>query len=140
MCVSASSQKKDAAYLFIQWLNGEEISLQRVQLPTALRDPFRESHFTSEEYKSRWPEAPQYLEALQAGAVTGLLDLSVIQTDRYEEAVRQGISRLWGGEDPQTILNDIAATWDQVTEAIGVDKQKAAYAAWAAKPNAYPQK
>ncbi|MGH6924613.1 MAG: ABC transporter substrate-binding protein [Propylenella sp.] len=138
LSISASSRNKEAAYLFIQWLNSEDISLQRVQLPTALRDPFRDSHFTSEEYKGRWPEAPQYLEALQAGAVSGLLDLSIIQTDRYEEALRQGISRLWGGEDPQTILNDIAAQWDQITEQIGAENQKAAYQAWASKPNAYP--
>ncbi len=90
-----SSQNKEAAYLFIQWLNSKDVSLERVQLPYALRDPFRESHFASEEYKSRWPEAPDYLAALQAGAVTGLLDLSLIQTDRYEEALRQGFSRLW---------------------------------------------
>ena len=138
LSVSASSRNKEAAYLFIQWLNSEETSLQRVQLPYALRDPFRASHFSSEEYKSLWPEAPEYLSALEAGAVSGLLDLSIIQTDRYEEAIRQGISRLWAGDDPQTILDDIAASWDKTTERIGVEKQKAAYAAWASKPNAYP--
>ena len=90
------------------------------------------------EYKGRWPEAPQYLEALQAGAVDGLLDLSLIQTDKYEEAIRQGVSRLWAGEDPQTILDDAAAQWDAITDRIGVDKQRAAYEAWASKPNAYP--
>jgi multiple sugar transport system substrate-binding protein len=138
LAVSASSQNKEAAYLFIQWLNSKEVSLERVQLPYALRDPFRESHFESEEYKSRWPEAPEYLEALQAGAVSGLLDLSLIQTDQYEEALRQGFSRLWAGEDPQAILDDVAARWDAVTERIGVDKQKEAYLDWAGKPNAYP--
>jgi multiple sugar transport system substrate-binding protein len=138
LAVSASSNNKEAAYLFIQWLNSEEISLERVQLPYALRDPFRDSHFTSAEYQSRWPEAPQYLDALQQGAVSGLLDLSLLQTDRYEEALRQGISRLWAGEDPQTILDDVAAQWDAVTERIGVDKQREAYNDWASKPNAYP--
>ena len=138
LSVSSSSNNKDAAYLFIQWLNSEEISLQRVQLPYALRDPFRANHFTSEEYKALWPEAPEYLAALEAGAVSGLLDLSIIQTDAYEEALRQGVSRLWGGEDPQTILDDVAAQWDEVTERIGVDNQREAYEAWAAKPNAYP--
>jgi multiple sugar transport system substrate-binding protein len=48
-------RNKEAAYLFIQWLNSEDISIDRVQLPYALRDPFRDSHFVSEEYKSRWP-------------------------------------------------------------------------------------
>lgn len=138
LSVSASSTQKEAAYLFIQWLNSDEISSQRVALSTTLRDPFRDSHFTSETYKKLWPSAPEYLAALQAGAVSGLLDLSIIQTDRYEEAIRQAISRLWGGEDPQTILNDAAAQWDAVTEKVGVEKQKEAYAAWAAKPNAYP--
>ena len=138
LSIAAASKNKVPAYLFIQWLNSQEISLERVQLPYALRDPFRASHFASAEYKGRWPEAPQYLEALQAGAVDGLLDLSLIQTDKYEEAIRQGVSRLWAGEDPQTILNDAAAQWDAITDRIGVDKQRAAYEAWASKPNAYP--
>lgn len=136
--VSSSSKHKEAAYLFIQWLNSAEISLERVQLPYALRDPFRESHFNSEEYKSRWPDAPEYLAVLQQGAVSGLLDLSLLQTDRYEEALRQGVSRLWAGEDPKAILDDVAATWDATTQKIGVDKQKAVYLDWASKPNAYP--
>ncbi len=140
LSVSASSKNKEAAYLFIQWLNSKDISLQRVQLPYALRDPFRASHFESAEYKSRWPEAPEYLSALQQGAVSGLLDLSLIQTDKYEEALRQGISRLWAGEDPKAILDDVAAQWDAVTEKVGVEEQKAAYADWAGKPNAYPSK
>ena len=138
LCVSSSSKNKEAAYLFIQWLNSKETSLKRVQLPYALRDPFRDSHFSDEEYQSRWPEASQYLAALQAGAVSGLLDLSLLQTDRYEEALRQGISRLWAGDDPKVILDDVAAQWDRTTQRIGVDKQKAVYQEWASKPNAYP--
>ena len=136
--VSSSSKNKEAAYLFIQWLNSKDTSLERVQLPYALRDPFRDSHFASEEYKSRWPEAPEYLAALQEGAVSGLLDLSLLQTDKYEEALRQGVSRLWAGEDPQAILDDVAAQWDAITERVGVEDQKAAYLDWASKPNAYP--
>ena len=110
-----------------------------MQLPYALRDPFRDSHYTSEEYLSRWPDAKDYLATLKAGSETGLLDLSIIQTDTYEEALRQMISALWGGEDPQAILDRTAAAWDAATEQIGVEKQKAAYASWAAKSGAYPQ-
>ena len=138
LSVSSSSKNKEAAYLFIQWLNSEEISLQRVQLPYALRDPFRESHFTDKEYLSRWADADKYLATLRAGADTGLLDLSILQIDRYEETLRQSISRLWAGEDAKAILDDVAAQWDALTEKIGVDKQRAAYKEWASKPNAYP--
>jgi multiple sugar transport system substrate-binding protein len=139
LSVASTSKNKDAAYLFIQWLNSEDISLQRVQLPYALRDPFRDSHFTSPEYLSRWPEAKEYLAALQAGANNGLLDLSLLQTDKYEEVLRQMISKLWGGEDPKAIADAAAGEWDAITEKIGMDKQKAVYAGWAAKSGAYPK-
>jgi multiple sugar transport system substrate-binding protein len=139
LSVSSTSKNKEAAYLFIQWLNSEDISLQRVQLPYALRDPFRDSHFTSAEYLSRWPDAKDYLAALKAGSETGLLDLSLLQTDKYEESLRQAISRLWAGEDPKAILDQAAAEWDATTEKIGVDKQKAVYDGWAAKSGAYPK-
>jgi len=139
LSVSSSSKNKEAAYLFIQWLNSEETSLQRVQLPYALRDPFRESHFTDPEYLSRWADAGNYLKTLRAGADTGLLDLSILQIDKYEEALRQSMSRLWAGEDAKEILDDVAAQWDKLTKRIGVDKQKAAYLDWASKPNAYPK-
>jgi len=138
LSVASGSANKEAAYLFIQWMNSEEISLQRVQLPFALRDPFRTSHFESEEYRSRWPNAGDYLDVLKQGAETGLLDLSLLQTDRYEEALRQGISRLWAGDDPQAILDDVASNWDKLTDRIGVDKQRRVYSDWASKPNAYP--
>ena len=138
LSVAAGSRNKEAAYLFAQWMNSEEISLQRVMLPYALRDPFRESHFTSEEYMALWPEAPEYLQTLKQGAETGLLDLSLIQTDRYEEGIRQALSRLWAGEEVGTILDDLAAQWDQLTDRIGVDNQRRVYADWSSKPAAYP--
>jgi multiple sugar transport system substrate-binding protein len=139
LSVASTSKQKEQAYLFIQWLNSEEVSMQRVQLPYALRDPFRDSHFVSKEYMAKWPDAKDYLATLGQGAKTGLLDLSLIQTDKYEEALRQGISRLWAGEDPKKILDDVAKQWDEITQRVGVDKQKAVYNAWAAKSGAYPK-
>jgi multiple sugar transport system substrate-binding protein len=139
LSVASTSKNKDAAYLFIQWLNSESTSLQRVQLPYALRDPFRDSHFTSPEYLAKWPDAKDYLAALQAGATNGLLDLSLLQTDKYEEVLRQMISKLWAGEDPKAIADAAAGEWDAITEKIGVDKQKEVYNSWASKSGAYPK-
>ena len=138
LSVASTSKNKELAYLFIQWLNSEEISNERVQLPYALRDPFRDSHFTNEGYQALWPDAKEYLAELSAAAESGLLDLSLIQTDKYEEALRQGISRLWAGENPQTILDDVAVEWDKITAQVGVEKQKTVYKSWAAKSGAYP--
>ena len=139
LAVSSTSRNKEAAYLFIQWLNSEDVSLQRVQLPYTLRDPFRTSHYSSPEYLARWGEAREYLGLLQSASKVGLADLSLIQTDKYEEALRQGFSRLWAGEDPKKVLDDVAARWDEITQSVGVARQKAAYEAWAAKPAAYPR-
>jgi multiple sugar transport system substrate-binding protein len=138
LSIPSTSDNKEAAYLFMQWMNSEEISLQRVQLPFTLRDPFRDAHFEDEGYRNLWPDAGEYLDTLKEGAETGILDLSIIQTDRYEEGLRQAVSRLWAGEDVQAILDDTAAQWDALTERIGVDEQRRAYQDWAAKPNAYP--
>ncbi len=138
MAVSSSSENKDAAYLYIQWINSIDISHQRVQLPYALRDPFRKSHFSSPEYQSRWPDAKYYLEAAEKGAVSGLLDLSIINTFAYIDALAAGLQAVMGGGDPQEELDDVAAKWDALTEKVGVDAQREAYMEWASKPAAYP--
>ena len=132
------SKNKEAAYLFIQWLNSEDISTKRVQIPYTLRDPFRTSHYSNPEYLSKWPDAKDYLGTLKVASEAGLFDLSLIQTDKYEEVLRQGFSRLWAGEDAKKILDDLARQWDEITLRVGVEKQRAVYAGWAAKPGAYP--
>ena len=139
LAVSSNSRNKELAYLYIQWVNSEEISLQRVQLPYSLRDPFRASHFESAEYRSRWENADEYLDVLRQGAQIGMLDLSIRNTFQYEEALARAMQRLMAGEDPQEVMDEAAADWDKVTRRTGVDKQRAAYEEWAAKPNAYPQ-
>lgn len=139
LSVSSTSKNKEAAYLFIQWLNSKQTSLERVQLPYTLRDPFRTSHYESAEYRQRWPEAAAYLDTAKAAAETGLLDLSLLQQDKYDEAMSQAISSLWAGEEPQAALDKMAAGFDAITERVGMEKQKAVYDVWAAKPGAYPQ-
>ena len=37
------------------------------------------------------------------------------------------MTRLWAGEPSKKILDDVAAQWDELTEKIGVYKQRAAY-------------
>jgi multiple sugar transport system substrate-binding protein len=135
--VAANSQNKEAAYLFIQWLTSQDISLQRVMTPFALRDPYRLSHFDSALYKSQWTHAPEYLAVLKEGADTGYLDLGFIGSREYEEATEQAITAIYAGADVQETLDKLAADWDAITERVGVDKQREAYEKWAASPNAY---
>ena len=138
LSVAANSKKKELAYLFAQWLNSKDISIQRVTLPYALRDPFRTSHFNSDHYKNLWPAAKDYLATLQQGAETGLLDLSIIDTFAYEESLTRAVVSALAGGDAKEALEQAAEEWDALTEDIGVDDQREAYQIWASKPGAYP--
>ena len=140
LSVASTSKKKEAAYLFIQWLNSKQTSLERVQLPYTLRDPFRTSHYESAEYRKLWPDAGAYLDTIKLSGEKGLLDLSLLQQDKYDEAMTKAISSLWAGTDAKTVADTMAAQFDAITEKIGLDKQKKIYAAWAAKPGASPLK
>ena len=72
-------------------------------------------------------------------AAMGSASAQLGKTSAYEEALRQGISRLWAGDNPKAILDDVAKSWDETTAKVGLDKQKAVYNAWAAKSGAYPK-
>jgi len=137
--VSADSPNKEAAYLYIQWATSKEVSLQRVQLPFALRDPYRLSHYASKEYRSQWDNAGEYLDTLKLGAEKGLLDLSIPGAREYEEALDRAIVSVYAGTSPKEALDKAAAEWDAITQRIGVDKQREAYKEWASNPNAYPK-
>ncbi len=142
LSISAHSKNKEAAYLFIQWLTSRKASLERVQIPYSLRDPYRISHFDSPAYRGRWDNAPQYLDLLKdaSSGEKGLLDLSLYQINRYELTLTEGLIAAFTGKvDPKTALDTVAASWDRLTRAVGVDEQRKAYKAWAKLPNAYPR-
>ena len=139
LSVASTSKNKEAAYLFIQWLNSKQTSLERVQLPYTLRDPFRTSHYESAEYRKLWPDAGAYLDTIKLSGEKGLLDLSMLQQDKYDEVMTKAISSLWGGTDAKTVADTMAAQFDAITEKVGMEKQMEIYKAWAAKPGAYPQ-
>jgi multiple sugar transport system substrate-binding protein len=137
--VSPDSKNKDAAYLYVQWMHSKKQSLQNVMRPVGLRDPFRFSHYDSPEYQKLWSTAPDYLQVLKNGAAEGLADISIIETFKYQDAMARAVIAAIGGEDPKSALDALAAEWDQITESVGVDKQRDAYKVWAAKPSAYRQ-
>ncbi|BCX02679.1 MAG: ABC transporter substrate-binding protein [Candidatus Roseilinea sp.] len=138
--VSSNSKNKEAAYAFIQWLTSPEVSGQRVKIPFALRDPYRMSHFNDPEYAKLWPNASEYLKVLQEGAATGLADLGIPGAREYEEALDRAITAAYAGTDPKAALDKAAEEWNAITERIGVESQKAAYADWQKRlgANAYP--
>ncbi len=134
IAVSADSQNKECAYLFAQWMNSPDVSLQRVMLPYALRDPFRTSHFSSPLYRSAWPDAPEYLDTLEKGAEIMQMELGIPGAREYMEALEIAITSAVAGEDPQAALDKAAATWEEITDRLGRDSQRDAYIQWRQGP------
>jgi multiple sugar transport system substrate-binding protein len=134
--LSADSANPDAAYLFMQWATSPPVSLARVMLPYALRDPYRLSHFKSELYGQLFPTAPDYLRNLNNSANVGLLDIIMPGSQDYYLTIDRMCTSVWAGEDPKTALETAAAEWDAVTDRLGAESQKAYYAEFLKLPGA----
>ncbi|MEQ9689868.1 MAG: extracellular solute-binding protein [Bauldia litoralis] len=134
--LSADSANPEAAYLFMQWITSPPVSLARVMLPYALRDPYRLSHFKSDLYAELWPDAKEYLVNLTNSANVGVLDLIMPGAQDYFLSLDRMATDVWAGADPQTALNTAAAEWNDTTDRLGVDSQKAFYEEFLKLPGA----
>ena len=105
-------------------------------LPYALRDPYRLSHFKSDLYAQLWPDAKEYLLNLNNSANVGLLDPIMPGAQDYFLSIDRMATAVWAGADPQEALETAAAEWDDTTERLGVDSQKAFYAEFLKLPGA----
>jgi multiple sugar transport system substrate-binding protein len=134
--LSADSPNPEAAYLFMQWVTSPPVSLARVMLPYALRDPYRLSHFTSDLYAQLWPDAKAYLINLNNSANVGLLDPIMPGAQDYFLSVDRMATAVWAGTDPQAALETAAAEWNDTTDRLGADAQKAYYEEFLKLPGA----
>lgn len=134
--LSADSANPEAAYLFMQWITSPPVSLARVMLPYALRDPYRLSHFKSDLYAELWPDAKEYLVNLNNSANVGVLDLIMPGAQDYFLSLDRMATDVWAGADPQTALNTAAAEWNDTTDRLGADSQKAFYEEFLKLPGA----
>lgn len=125
--LTADSQNPEAAYLFMQWITSPPVSLARVMLPYALRDPYRLSHFKSDLYAGLFPGAKDYLVNLNNSANVGLLDPIMPGAQDYFLSIDRMATSVWAGADPMEALTTAAAEWDETTDRLGVDSQKAFY-------------
>jgi len=134
--LSADSQNPEAAYLFMQWVTSPPVSLARVMLPYALRDPYRLSHFKSDLYAGLFPGAKDYLINLNNSANVGLLDPIMPGAQDYFLSLDRMCTAVWAGGDPKALLETAAKEWDETTDRLGVDSQKAFYQEFLKLPGA----
>jgi multiple sugar transport system substrate-binding protein len=137
LAVSTDSPNKEAAYLFIQWLTSPTISLQRVMLPYALRDPYRLSHYASQEYRDRWPNAGAYLDTLQAAADGALLDIIMPGSAEYHTAIDQAVTSGMSGTPVEEALATGNIAFNEITDRIGRESQMEAYENFKALKGSY---
>lgn len=139
LSVFATSRQKEVAYLFIQWLTSPEISLRRVMLPYALRDPYRKSHVESLSYRALWPAAPEYLDTLGSAATDrALLDLIIPAAQEYANVYQQAVVDVRLGTEVSKAMDRLAIAWDAITERVGRARQRAAYESYLRRPGAMP--
>ena len=134
--LSANSANPDAAYLMMQWMTSPPVSLARVMLPYALRDPYRLSHFTSDLYAQLWPDAKAYLVNLNNSANVALLDPIIPGAQDYFQSLDRMATSVWAGTDPKTALETAAAEFDATTDRLGANSQKAFYTEFLKLPGA----
>ncbi len=134
--LSADSANPDAAYLLMQWMTSPPVSLARVMLPYALRDPYRLSHFRSDLYAQLWPDAKAYLVNLNNSANVGLLDPIIPGAQDYFQSIDRMATSVWAGTDPMTALETAAAEFDATTDRLGAESQKAYYEEFLKLPGA----
>ncbi|RWO87359.1 extracellular solute-binding protein [Mesorhizobium sp.] len=134
--LSADSANPEAAYLFMQWACSPPVSLARCMLPYALRDPYRISHFKSELYGALFPSAKEYLSNLSNSANVGLLDPIMPGAQDYFLSIDRMCTAVWAGADPKASLETAAAEWNETTDRLGVDSQKAFYTEFLKLPGA----
>jgi multiple sugar transport system substrate-binding protein len=108
-----------------------------VMLPYALRDPYRLSHYASEEYRARWANAGEYLDTLKAAADTALLDIILPGSNEYHVALDQMVTSAQGGTSVADALESGNSAFNEITDRIGRDSQKAAYQDFIALPGSY---
>jgi multiple sugar transport system substrate-binding protein len=134
--LAADSANLEAAYLCMQWMTSPAVSLARVMLPYALRDPYRLSHFKSDLYGELFPSAPEYLRNLNNSANVGLLDPIMPGAQDYQLSLDRMCTSVWAGTDPMEALQTAAAEWDATTENLGVESQKEFYQEFLKLPGA----
>ena len=72
-------------------------------------------------------DAGEYLDILRKDASVGMIDPSIRSSMRYTDALIRGLQAALSGKDPEAALDDVAAEWDQITQQVGVEKQREAY-------------
>lgn len=133
--VPTSSDKKEAAWDFIEYLTSPEVSSEAVVTGGTGVNPYRSVHVDdpalwSDLFTER--EAKEYLSAQEdsIAAENVALDMRLPGYFSYTEVLEIELSKALAGQvSPQQALDTVAEEWNKLTDEFGRDEQRAAYRA-----------
>lgn len=133
--VAKSSRHKEAAFDFLGFYANRRNHQADLHVGRFGMNPFRGSDLDVQQWVdgADWDPAVarSYVDTLQAQSKSRnrVLDLRIIRGQEYVHLLAIGVYRAITGRDtPQVALDGVAARWRELTQRIGVDRQRAAYA------------
>lgn len=128
--IMGTSEHPDVAAEWAKFLTSKEMSKKYVVGPWGA-DPFRYSHFTDPELRTRFPKADVYLDTLMENlGQNPWFDLRIPGVPEYYDVLAVELSRALAGEiTVEAALNTAAIHWDSITDRLGREAQLNAYRA-----------
>jgi multiple sugar transport system substrate-binding protein len=132
--VARASRHKDAAFDFLGFYANQKNHTADLLVGRFGMNPFRASDLDERFWVERagWDEAVarSYVETqkLTTASRNRVLDLRIHRGQEYLYILSVGVYRaLTGRESPQSALDTVAKRWRQLTQRVGVEKQREAY-------------
>jgi multiple sugar transport system substrate-binding protein len=132
--VAADTDVADAAWDYVKYLSGKDLAGVLATTGGTGVNPLRQSQFDNLDL---WTgagfdadSAQDYLDAILAtiNDPNAIVDLRIPGAFEYFDALDNGIAKAITGEaTPQEALDEVAATWDAITDRLGRDNQLALY-------------
>lgn len=132
--VAADSDVQDAAFDYVKYLSGKDLAGTLAVTGGTGVNPLRQSQFDNLDL---WTgagfdeeSAKDYLDAIKATIddPNAIVDLRIPGAFEYFDALDAGIAKAITGEaDVQTALDEVAATWDAITDRLGRESQLELY-------------
>ena len=132
--VAKSSKHKEAAFDLLGFHANRRNHRADLQIGRYGMNPFRRSdldvRFWTEQARWHPSSARSYVDMLDAQAKSRnrVLDLRIIRGQEYVYLLSVGVYRAITGRDsPQAALDDVVVRWKELTQRVGVDRQREAY-------------
>ena len=115
--ISKYSKVKDATAIVLEFVSSPEQSLKIVMDPKTIMDPWRNSHFTSEKFRSAFPGAGEYLDSIKESFGKTVPGVLIPGGNEYQLRMADMVSRaLQKSMTPKEALDQAVEEWDKITK------------------------